>query len=42
MKIEEVKKYLETIWMSPDVNDIDDVPEHLLKEIAHFFSVLYF
>ncbi len=21
-----------------DVNDIDDVPEHLLKEIAHFFS----
>ena len=24
MKTEEVKKYLETIWMSPDVNDIDD------------------
>lgn len=21
-----------------DVNDIDDVPEHLLKEIAHFFK----
>ena len=24
MKTDEVKKYLESIWMTPDTNDIDD------------------